>query len=189
MRRWIVFLLSLFAVASAERLDHKYCIFYGDPNAPVEVVEYFSFSCPHCIVLFDRDFQTIRCRYIENGRVRWIFHPVPNDMQTVQAIACLSVLSDQDKRVVLEAVLPSIDVSAPEINTRIMQRAMQHFGSEAPPMDDLSALAAQPYFKDAYAYIQQPEAIRDVPTVEINGRVYEDVPSLEFLRKHIGVAP
>lgn len=48
----------------------------GDPNAPVTVVEYAMFSCPHCAD-FNRDvFPQVQKAYIDTGKVRWVFREV-----------------------------------------------------------------------------------------------------------------
>jgi protein-disulfide isomerase len=45
----------------------------GKDTAPVTMVEYASVTCSHC-ARFDRDvFQTIRTKYIDTGRVHYVF--------------------------------------------------------------------------------------------------------------------
>jgi protein-disulfide isomerase len=48
----------------------------GDPNAPVTLVEYAMFTCPHCAA-FARDvFPKIKENYIDTGKVRLVFREV-----------------------------------------------------------------------------------------------------------------
>lgn len=48
----------------------------GDPNAPLTVIEYAMFSCPHCAD-FNRDtFPQVKKDYIDAGKVRWVFREV-----------------------------------------------------------------------------------------------------------------
>lgn len=48
----------------------------GDPNAPLTVIEYAMFSCPHC-AYFNRDtFPLVKKEYIDTGKVRWVFREV-----------------------------------------------------------------------------------------------------------------
>lgn len=80
-----------------EKLDSSYLIKFGDPEAKVQIVQYFSFMCPHCLELFKKDFQEIRREYIDSGKLYWVFHPVPMDFLTVQAMDCLEKLSEKEK--------------------------------------------------------------------------------------------
>ena len=48
----------------------------GDPAAPVTIVEYASFTCPHCATFHENTFKKLRANYIETGKVRFIFREV-----------------------------------------------------------------------------------------------------------------
>lgn len=44
----------------------------GDPNAPITVIEYASFTCPHCANFHLTAFKPLRENYIDTGKVRFI---------------------------------------------------------------------------------------------------------------------
>ena len=48
----------------------------GDPNAPLTVIEYAMFSCPHCADFNRETFPQVKKDYIDTGKVRWIFREV-----------------------------------------------------------------------------------------------------------------
>lgn len=48
----------------------------GDPNAPVTIIEYGSFTCPHCANFHANQFQSLNADYIETGKVNFIFREV-----------------------------------------------------------------------------------------------------------------
>lgn len=48
-------------------------IVYGDPNAPVEVIEYASLTCPHCASFAVNIFPKIKEEYIDTGKVKFIY--------------------------------------------------------------------------------------------------------------------
>lgn len=49
----------------------------GAINAPVEVIEYASLTCPHCRD-FHRDVvEPLRAKYVATGKVRWVFRELP----------------------------------------------------------------------------------------------------------------
>jgi len=48
----------------------------GDPDAPVEVIEYASFTCPHCGTFHQNTLPQIKANYIDTGQVRFIYREV-----------------------------------------------------------------------------------------------------------------
>ncbi|MGI1662313.1 DsbA family protein [Palleronia sp. KMU-117] len=48
----------------------------GDPNAPVTVIEYASFTCPHCKAFHDGAFGDLKANYIDTGKVHFIYREV-----------------------------------------------------------------------------------------------------------------
>ncbi|MEO1458281.1 MAG: DsbA family protein [Pseudomonadota bacterium] len=51
-------------------------IVLGDPEAPVTVYEYASFTCPHCAAFHNNTFPEIEKNYIETGKVQFILREV-----------------------------------------------------------------------------------------------------------------
>lgn len=51
----------------------------GDPKAPVTVIEYASMTCPHCATFTEQTFPAIKSKYIDTGKVRFIFREFPLD--------------------------------------------------------------------------------------------------------------
>lgn len=48
----------------------------GAEDAPVEIVEYSSYTCPHCASFHLDTFQQIKKNYIDTGKVRWTYREV-----------------------------------------------------------------------------------------------------------------
>ncbi len=48
----------------------------GDPEAPVEVIEYASFTCPHCASFHANQFKELKAAYIDTGRIRFVYREV-----------------------------------------------------------------------------------------------------------------
>lgn len=48
----------------------------GAEDAPVEVIEYASYTCPHCAAFAQGPFKQIKENYIDTGKVRWIHREV-----------------------------------------------------------------------------------------------------------------
>ena len=51
----------------------------GDVNAKVTIVEYASMTCPHCKSFHEQILPTIKEKYIETGKVKYILRPFPFD--------------------------------------------------------------------------------------------------------------
>jgi protein-disulfide isomerase len=51
----------------------------GSPNAPVTVIEYASMTCSHCATFHTTTYPTLKSRYIDTGKVRYILREFPLD--------------------------------------------------------------------------------------------------------------
>lgn len=51
----------------------------GKADAPVTVVEYASMTCGHCASFHNKVFPTLKEKYVDTGRVRFIFREFPLD--------------------------------------------------------------------------------------------------------------
>ncbi|MCC5978308.1 MAG: DsbA family protein [Salinarimonas sp.] len=51
----------------------------GSPDAPVEIIEYASLTCPHCANFRANTYPLLRERYVDNGQVRMILREFPLD--------------------------------------------------------------------------------------------------------------
>ena len=52
----------------------------GDPDAPVEVIEYASYTCPHCASFHAGVFKELKENYIDTGKVKFIYREVYFDL-------------------------------------------------------------------------------------------------------------
>ena len=50
---------------------------YGNPNAPVTIIEYVSLTCPHCRNYHANVFPKVKRQYIDTGKVRYIIREFP----------------------------------------------------------------------------------------------------------------
>jgi len=57
----------------------------GDPDAPVEVIEYASMTCPHCRRFHEEVYPSLKTNFIDTGKVRFIFREFPLDRYALQA--------------------------------------------------------------------------------------------------------
>jgi protein-disulfide isomerase len=52
-------------------------VIFGDPNAPVTLIEYASWTCPACLDFHNRIMPTVKQDYIDTGKVRLVFREFP----------------------------------------------------------------------------------------------------------------
>lgn len=176
-------LLICCSLWSFQKLDSKYQIKYGQPEAKTQIIEYFSFSCPKCLDLFKKSFSAIREKYIDTKKVYWAFHPDPADLLTLQAMVCLEKLKDDEKRQFFEAVFTHLDRKNFKQGCLLMQLTMEVLNRPIPDLDKMSFLEKTEALQDAFYFLKQKDAVTSIPTVEINGKIYDAYPSQEFLEK------
>jgi protein-disulfide isomerase len=68
----------------------------GDANAPITIVEYASLTCPHCAHFEETTYPELKKRYIDTGKVRFIFREFPLD-PVAAAGSMLARCSGKDK--------------------------------------------------------------------------------------------
>jgi len=187
MVRWFIafYIIAAIPVTARENLDARYCITYGDPTAKIQITEYFSFSCPQCIRLFNRDFSEIKKKHIATGKVYWTFHPIPMDIPTVQAMVCLEKLNPKQKRIFFEALFSeSQNVTAQQMAI-LMQRGMEILGYPLPDLDKQDFLKQTEAFHSSFAYISQEDPVAEVPTFEVNGDLQSALPERKIVDQKI----
>jgi protein-disulfide isomerase len=57
----------------------------GGMSADRTVIECFSLTCPHCAAFAKDTLPVLTAKWIEPGRVRWVFRDFPGDMAALQA--------------------------------------------------------------------------------------------------------
>jgi hypothetical protein len=51
----------------------------GEEKAPVTIIEYASMTCPHCAAFHETTYQELKKKYVDTGKVRFIFREFPLD--------------------------------------------------------------------------------------------------------------
>ncbi len=70
--------LSPISAAEAQELDTSRVLemMMGEADAPVTIIEYASYTCPHCARFHEDVFKDIKANYIDTGKVNFIYREV-----------------------------------------------------------------------------------------------------------------
>jgi protein-disulfide isomerase len=68
----------------------------GSVKAPVIITEYASMSCPHCASFGENVFPMLRSKYIDTGKVRYVFREFPVDIKAVAASMLARCIANED---------------------------------------------------------------------------------------------
>jgi protein-disulfide isomerase len=79
-------------------------IVIGSAKAPVTITEYASMSCPHCAAFGENVFPMLRSRFIDTGKVRFVFREFPLDPTAAAASMLARCIAKDDSEKYLGAV-------------------------------------------------------------------------------------
>jgi len=76
----------------------------GSPKAPVTITEYASMSCSHCAAFGENVFPMLRSKYIDTGKVRFVFREFPLDIKAAAASILARCIAKDDSEKYFAAV-------------------------------------------------------------------------------------
>ena len=76
----------------------------GSAKAPVTITEYSSMSCPHCAAFGENVFPMLRSKYIDTGKVRFVFREFPLDIKAAAASMLARCIAKDDSEKFFGAV-------------------------------------------------------------------------------------
>jgi protein-disulfide isomerase len=68
----------------------------GIAKAPVTIVEYASMTCPHCAAFEQNVFPMLKSKYIDTGKVRFVFREFPLDIKAAAASMLARCIASDD---------------------------------------------------------------------------------------------
>lgn len=160
----------------------------GSADAKVTIVEYASMTCPHCAHFENDVFDNLKKKYIDNGKVRFVYREFPLD-NLAAAVSMLARCAGGDK-------------TFPLIQTFYAKQADWAFtqGNPVPKLLDIAKQAG--FTQESFDKCLTDQKLLDqitaqrtrasdtfgvnaTPTFFINGKKLQDTPTLEAFDKVI----
>jgi protein-disulfide isomerase len=157
----------------------------GDPDAPVTLVEYAMFTCPHCAAFAKDVFPKIKANYIDTGKVRLVFREVYFNKPALWA-AMIARCAPSDRYFGIADALFATQASwAAEQDPQAMLGKLYGIGRQAGLTDaEMNACMQDRAMAEAlvaeYQKNQAADGVEATPTFLINGKKIGNVPYEEF---------
>jgi len=152
----------------------------GEEGAPVTIVEYASMTCPHCAHFHETTFPQVKEKYVDTGKVRFIFREFPFDPRA-EAGFMLARCSDDKYFSMVEVLFQKQDSWAPVENARdpmlqiaklagFTQESFEACLTDQKLLDDIRAVRKRG---------AEEFGVQATPTFFINGQKYSGAMSIE----------
>ena len=105
----------------------------GPAKAPVTIYEFASMSCPHCAAFEQNVFPMIRSKYIDTGKVRYVFREFPLDIKAAAASMVARCIANADAEKFFGAIDTMFKLQVPLMTQT--QETLQAIGKQG-GMDD-----------------------------------------------------
>jgi protein-disulfide isomerase len=157
----------------------------GDADAPVTLVEYWMFTCPHCAA-FHRDvFPQIKANFVDTGKVRVVFREVYFNRPSLWA-AMVARCAPEDRYLGIADLLFQRQAAwATTTDTNAMLAELYAIGRQAGLTDeDMNACMSDRAFAEAMVTEFQKNAEADgidsTPSFVINGQKFGNMGYADF---------
>jgi protein-disulfide isomerase len=161
----------------------------GKADAPVTIIEYASMTCPHCAAFSKTTFPQLKTKYIDTGKVRFIFREFPLDELAVAAsmlARCIDKSNGEKAVAVIEVLFNSQDKWAVRDPIPPLQQIAKQAGMSQKDFE--TCLADQKLYNDILAMRERGSKdykVESTPTLFVNGKVQKGGVSFEELEKLI----
>jgi protein-disulfide isomerase len=158
----------------------------GKADAPVTIIEYASMTCPHCAAFHKSTYPVLKERYIDTGKVRFIFREFPLDEVAVAA-SMLARCAGGDKAIALIDVLfNSQDTWAIRQPIPPLMQIAKQAGFTQKTFEE--CLADQKLYNNIVAVRERASKefkVESTPTLFVNGKMVRGGVSIEELEKQM----
>ncbi len=163
----------------------KYTLSFGDPNAPIKIHNFFSFSCTSCMMYHKHHFPIVLEEYINTGKVYWTLVPYVMDVDTLYVMASTYGCSNEIKRKVFDCILEKATTLTDDDNKDAIIQTLKDCGvSEEEIQTHLSEANYEHVLRESFDF-QENITLDGTPTLFLNGVEIPGVPSGKKLSQMI----
>jgi protein-disulfide isomerase len=162
----------------------------GMPTAPVTIIEYGSLTCDSCVKFHREVLPTVKQRYIDSGRVRFVFRDFPTGEAAVRGAAAARCVRPEAYYRMLDALFWSVPQWSRAAN---VDRALVDEAAKLSLANDSFGTCFGN--KEVVDRLEQQQrratkdyAVLGTPTFVINGRVVRGAQTLEQIEALIAQA-
>ena len=156
----------------------------GKADAPVTIIEYASMTCPHCASFHKTTYPALKAKYIDTGKVRFIFREFPLDELATAASMLARCAGGEKALALIDVLFASQDKWAvrqplPVLTQIAKQSGMTQEGFE-------KCLADQKLYNDIIAMRERGSKdykVESTPTLFVNGKMVKGGTSIEEIEK------
>ena len=164
-------------------------IVLGKQDAPVTIIEYASMTCPHCAHFSKTTFPDLKTKYVDTGKVRFVFREFPLDELAAAAAMlarCIDKTNGEKAMAVIEVLFNSQDKWAVRNPLPQLQQITKQAGMSQQAFDE--CLKDQTLYNNILAMRERGSKeykVESTPTLFVNGKMIKGGVEMNELAKII----
>ncbi len=168
----------------------KQDVVFGDPDAPNTVIEYFSLTCFHCAIFYEKFYPAIKKEFIDRGKVKWVKRLYITDQRAMPAGMLLECKKPNEEayRKFLTILLAKQDVWVTGKNyLDVLKNLAKLSGMSSDQIEGCLTNEQQAKVLTEQTMIASKKlGIKATPSFFFNGRLQADGMTIESLHKMVG---
>jgi protein-disulfide isomerase len=156
----------------------------GKADAPVTVIEYASMTCPHCANFHKTTYTALKTKYIDTGKVRFIFREFPLDELAVAASMLARCAGGEKAMALIDVLFASQDKWATRNAVPVLTQIAKQAGFTQKSFEE--CLSDQKLHDNILAMRERGSKeykVESTPTLFVNGKMQKGGVSIEELEK------
>ena len=158
----------------------------GSDKAPVTIIEYASMTCPHCAHFSEETFPELKKRYIDTGKVKFIFREFPLDALAAAGFMLARCAGNDKFLPIIETLFAKQSAWVVKEPIEPLKSIAKQFGFTEESFNQ--CLANQKVLDNIQAVRDravQKFAVNSTPTFFVNGKRLQGDVSIDVLAKEI----